>query len=109
MSFQPPSRLNLPPARTTRKETRVASSTMVAKESRKPLLRHSEQKVLSSRQSLSLGKGRHAGSATDEQLSCSPRCLEKVDPVDAVTLYVTQCVVKSDVRVSAVAVGRGCS
>ncbi len=106
MSFQPPSRLNLPPARTTRKLTSVASSTMVAKESRKPLLRHSEQKVLSSRQSSSLGKGRHTGSATEEQLSCRPRRFEKVEPVDAVTLYVTQCVVRSEVRVKAVAVER---
>lgn len=79
---------------------------MVAKESRKPLVRQSEQKVLSSRQSSSLGKGRHAGSATDEQLSWSPRRLVKVEPVDAVTLYVTQCVVKSETMVRAVAVER---
>jgi hypothetical protein len=77
---------------------------MVAKERRKPLLRHSEQKVLSSRQSSSLGKGRHRGSASDEQLSCRPKCFEKVEPVDAVTLYVTQCVVRSDARVKAVAI-----
>jgi len=104
MSFQPPSRLYLPPAMTTMKVTSVASSTMVAKESRKPLLRQNEQNCLSSRQSSSLGNGWHDGSASVEQLSWSPRCFEKVAPVEAVTLYVTQCVVRSEARVSPVAI-----
>lgn len=77
---------------------------MVARDRRKPLLRHSEQKDLSSRQSSSLGKGRHVGSATEEHVSCNPKRFEKVVPVRAVTLYVTQWVVRSDVRVNAVAV-----
>lgn len=68
ISFQPVSRLYLPPAMTTRKVIRVASSTMVAKEMRNPLLRHMEQKNWSSRQSSSLGNGRHDGSSTEEQL-----------------------------------------
>lgn len=67
---------------------RVASSTMVAKESRKPLLRHMEQKNWSPRQSSSSGKWRHGGSSSDEQLWCSPRCLPYVAPeLPAVTEY----------------------
>lgn len=88
ISFQPVSRLYLPPAMTTRKVMRVASSTMVAKESRKPLLRHMEQKNWSPRQSSSSGKWRHGGSSSDEQLWCSPRCLPYVAPeLSAVTEY----------------------
>lgn len=104
MSFQPSSRLYLPPAMTTRKEISVASSTMVAKESRKPLLRHMEQKNWLPRQSSSSGKWRHGGSVTDEQLSCRPMCLPKVEPVlSAVTVYDTQCGVRIDAIVTAVA------
>lgn len=86
---------------------RVASSTMVAKEMRKPLLLHMEQKNWSSRQSSSLGKGLQIGSSTEEQLLWRPMYLVNVEPVSAVTEYDTQCGVRMDTIVKTVAVGGG--
>jgi hypothetical protein len=104
INFQPSSRLYLPPAMTTKNETAVASSTMVAKDMRKPELRHMEQKNWSPRQSASSGKGRQLGSLVEEHDSCSPMWWLNVALVfSACTVYETQFGVRMETIVSAVA------
>lgn len=80
--FHPRSLFALPPVMMVTNPTRVASSATVAKLMRNPTVRHIAQKSPDSAHSLSDGKRRHGGSATELQLWCSPIVREKVAPED---------------------------